>query len=243
MWWQHGSMVSDSHFHLHKFSFQRGHQCAGALDKFLGPQYLTSSSISCRWMGAACNALAVCLWFLQLLMSDCDSPTVVLLWVMNTAIKCFNCRVIKCFNCRVLGTPTEDTWPGVSQLPEFKVLLRHFVKHVHGIVSDVTEFCRLLMTCCLLMTCRCMFLMVIKKRLKLSQAKCLHRFSVFWFLKLNSFCFSLLVSLPTGMPVLKLLRKRFWGSSPYSGDTLKRLSPCVGLGLNLGWASTTTNDS
>jgi len=21
----------------------------------------------------------------------------------------------------VLGTPTEDTWPGVSQLPEFKV--------------------------------------------------------------------------------------------------------------------------
>jgi len=23
--------------------------------------------------------------------------------------------------CRVLGTPTEDTWPGVSQLPEFKV--------------------------------------------------------------------------------------------------------------------------
>ena len=28
---------------------------------------------------------------------------------------------MKCFICRVLGTPTEDTWPGVSQLPEFKV--------------------------------------------------------------------------------------------------------------------------
>ena len=28
---------------------------------------------------------------------------------------------LKYFVCRVLGTPTEDTWPGVSQLPEFKV--------------------------------------------------------------------------------------------------------------------------
>ena len=30
---------------------------------------------------------------------------------------------VKVCNCRVLGTPTEDTWPGVSQLPEFKVLM------------------------------------------------------------------------------------------------------------------------
>ena len=28
--------------------------------------------------------------------------------------------------CRILGTPTEETWPGVNQLPDFKPNFPHW---------------------------------------------------------------------------------------------------------------------
>lgn len=40
------------------------------------------------------------------------------------------------FSFRLLGTPTEETWPGMTQLPEYKVSLTLSTSHVHYVVNS-----------------------------------------------------------------------------------------------------------
>lgn len=52
-----------------------------------------------------------------------------------------------CF--RILGTPTEDTWPGVYDLPDFKRTFPHWsARDLTEVVSGLSrEGCELLSVC------------------------------------------------------------------------------------------------